>query len=76
MAESASRKTALGGVFDEEYQFVHFVRANRPLTSPTMSSIRRSLSRILSMTPSGSKLCYAFVNSPVTTTAGLRLLVW
>jgi hypothetical protein len=28
MTERTGRETALGGVFNEEYQFVHFVRAN------------------------------------------------
>jgi hypothetical protein len=47
MTQSARRKTTFGRLFDEKYQFVHFVRANRPLMLPTISAILRSLSRVL-----------------------------
>jgi hypothetical protein len=46
MTKSAGCITAFGRLLDKEYQFVHFVRANRPLMFSKISAIRRSLSRI------------------------------
>ena len=47
LAKRASRITTFGRLFDEEYQFIHFVQANRPLLLPTLSSIHRPLSSTL-----------------------------
>lgn len=47
MTQRSSRKTTFGRLFDEEYKFVHFVRASRPLMLPAISAIRRPLSRML-----------------------------
>jgi hypothetical protein len=63
VTEGAGRKATLRRVFNKKYQFVHCVRANRPLMFPTMSAIRRFLSRTLSsVAPSElpPSFCYLF----------------
>jgi hypothetical protein len=64
MTQRARRKTAFGRLFDEEYKFVHFVRASRPFILPTMSAIRRSISRLLCAMILATRALWRFSSVP------------
>ena len=51
MTQGASGISAFRRFFDEKDNFVHLVRARRPLTLPRISTIRRSFSRKIWLVP-------------------------
>src|SRR5581483_7452383 len=55
LAQGPRSKAAFGRLFDQKYQFVHFLCASSPLILPIISAIRLSFSRILSTNCSGGK---------------------